>query len=487
MASNPVVTEAPISTPSTPVTTAAPETSSQPAAPSLSDIVSKAAANAEKSLSQPAEVTPVTEVAKPAADTTTEAKPATDVAKPADATATTPNPLDKLGPLPAEKITAALADAPPEVQQFLKDKGLSVEVLTENARLAAQTTQYQELFPTLDDGKVALDGAQNFWKLDAGLPAVQSVEDFNTFMLETLVPMSYERDAAGNPIPDPANPGAFKNDGSIGKLIDFSASVRDSKIAELADLLLKGATTDEDKAFATDLKGAVEFLGNFIKAGYKQPGSKEDPATLPEWARKEIETAKRTNAEAKETSAKTSKERYDLSEQKVTDKTHSELSPIVQAVMDKATGLSDALKTRVVNMVWQELTDRMQKDPLYQRQRDQLSPTASDYEQRRVALNVTHMKPKLTKVLEDVIGDIGGPVVAANKDRHDKIDSQTAASAMEPRTSGTTLQAQPGVSSVEDTGKKALEMARATNPNAQPGGPEYWAAIQKLKRLPTAV
>ena len=245
-------------------------------------MVKGAADRAEKQLTKPAEAAPATEATKPATEAakpaTEQPKPATEPAKPAAEA----NPLDKIGALPAEKITAALAEAPPEVQEYLKGKGLSVEALAENARLAAQTGQFLEKVPSLEALDIALEGNANFLKLDRGLPAVKSVEDFDQFMMETLVPMSYLLDEKGQPIPDPAIPGAFKNDGSIAKLIDYSASVRDSKIAELAEMMVKGASTDDAKAYATDLKGAVDFVAAFIKNGYKMPGAADAAKDLPQ-------------------------------------------------------------------------------------------------------------------------------------------------------------------------------------------------------------
>ena len=473
---------APVSTPET--TSSTPATPVTPAAPSLSDIVSKAADAAEKSLTKPAVEVPAVEPAKPAAEPakpTEETKPA-EPAKPAAEV----NPLDKLGPLPAEKITAALAEAPPEVQQFLKDKGLSVESLTENARLAAQTSQFLERFPTLEAADTALEGAQNFWKLDTGLPAVQDQEGFDKFMMEALVPLSLIRDEQGNPIPDPDNPGAFKNDGSIGKLIDYSAAVRDTKLAELADMMVAGAKTDEAKSFATDLKGAVNFIKAFIDNGYKMPGEKTEVKDLPPDLKARVERAERIERESKERDVSTQQQALNQKEDKIIDQTTKAIEPTIKAFLDK-TALNDKLKVRITNIVWNELTERMLKNPTYIRQRDQLSPNAPDYEQRRVALNKSYMQERIVKILEDVVGDLGGPVVNANKARQEQIDAQSKASAMEPRTSGTTVQAQPALSTSEDIGKKALEMAKLKNPNATVGSREYWEAITQLKKLPTAV
>jgi hypothetical protein len=477
---------APAPTPSpnpAPVESTSVPTASPAAEPSLQDIVREAAESAEKELTKPAEGQPV---AAPAAEP---AKPAVEPAKPAaepDKPATEPakpaveaNPLDKLGPLPAEKITAALAEAPPEVQQYLKDKGLSVESLTENARLAAQTSQFQERFPTLEAADKALEGAQNFWKLDSQLPAVQSVEEFDKFMMETLVPMSFVRDEKGNPIPDPANPGAFKNDGSIAKLIDYSAAVRDQKIVELADMMLQQATTDEDKVFAADLKGAAEFLGNFIKGGYRKPGVAADTTKLPKEVQERLDRADRIERESKERDTRTTKAALDQKEDRIITNTEKVIQPLIKTFLDK-TALSDTLKARITNMVYGELTDRMLKNSLYLRERDDLSPNALDYEQRRVALNKSYMQERVVKILESIVGDLGGPVVDANKDRLNKIDSQSTASRMEPRTSGTTAQSFPATGTSDQFHSKAMELARAENPAAKEGGPEYWKAVLKL-------
>lgn len=456
-----------------PVTPAAP--------PSLSDIVKGAAERAEKELTKPAAEVPAAETPKPDAEA---AKPDAEAAKPAEATKPAEvNPLDKIGALPAEKITAALAKASPETLQFLKDEGLSVEALADNARLAAQTTQYQEMFPSVEAGKEALTGAQNFWKLDQGLPAVQTLEGFDKFMMETLVPMSYLRDEAGNPIPDPSSPGAFKNDGSIGKLVDFSADVRDRSMADLAEKMLAAGGTEEQQNFAKDLKGALQFVGEFIKNGYKMPGEKVDTKTLPKDVQERLDRADKIEKESKDRETQTATQTYELNESKITDNTYAQLSPVVKQMLD-GTAFSGKLKDHIANLAWTQVTESVMKESLYLRQRDQMSPAAKDYQQQRVALNLNYIKPKLVKIIEGLASDFGQPIVDANKARHEKLDSQAKAGQMEPRTSGSTPQTHTAASTPDDISKKALELARQTNPNAELGGREYFAAVMKLKQLP---
>jgi hypothetical protein len=472
---------------------AAPETTSQPAAePSIADIVKDATSEAAAELTKPADTTqPAVEAAKPAAEP---AKPAAEPAKPA-AEAANPaaeaakpaaevNPLDKLGPLPAEKITAALAEAPPEVQAFLKDKGLSVETLTANARMAAEGVQYKERFPTLEAADTALDGAKNFFAIEDKFGAIQSGNDpanFNNFMAH-LAELSFERDAQGKPIPDPANPGAFKNDGSIAKLIDNVSGFRDSKIGELAEMMLKAAQTDEAKSYATDLKGAIEFLGNFVKNGYKMPGPKTEPTKLPPEVQERLDRADRIERESRERDSNTQTQALNQKEDRIIDQTTKAIEPTIKTFLDK-TALNDTLKTRITKMVWNELTDQVLKNDLYRRERDQLSPTAPDYEQRRVALNKSYMQERVVKIIESIVGDLGGPMVDASKARHEKLDSQLDAARMDPKTTGTTPQSHPAPATQDQVHAKAMEMAKAENPNAREGGPEYWKAVMKLDPL----
>ena len=418
---------------------AAPSPAAPAAEPSIADIVKESATEAAAELTKPAESQPAPDATKPAAETAKPAaeaaQPTADAAKPAEAAkpaAAAPNPLDKLGPLPAEKITAALAEAPPEVQQFLKDKGLSVETLTANARMAAEGVQYKERFPTVEAADTALDGAKNFWAIEDKFGAIQSgndTENFKNFMAH-LAELSFERDAQGKPIPDPDNPGAFKNDGSIAKLIDNTANFRDSKIADLADMMLKAAQSDETKSYATDLKAAMEFLGDFVKNGYKMPGAKKEaPKYTPE-DQARLDRADRVEKESRERDASTQKQGFEQKENRIVDQTVKLIEPTIKAALDQS-AFTPELKTLITETVWTRLTGEINKNELYRREREQLSPNAPDYEQRRVALNKTYMQERVVKIIESVVGQLGGPVVDANKARLAKLDSQSDAARME--------------------------------------------------------
>jgi hypothetical protein len=54
---------------------------------------------------------------------------------------------------------------------------------------------------------------------------------------------------------------------------------------------------------------------------------------------------------------------------------------------------------------------------------------------------------------------------------------------MDPKTTGTTPQSHPAPATQDQVHAKAMEMAKAENPNAREGGPEYWKAVMKLDPL----
>ncbi len=475
---------APISAPAAAPSTPAPTTPSEPTQQNeiggfIEEAVARSISEAEKTLGKPAEAAPPT-VASPAAEApAAEApKPGEAVAPPAEA-----NPLDKLGPLPAEKIAAAFKEAPPEVAAFLKEKGLDVETLTQTARDAALATQYQERFPTVEAADTALQGAQNFWKLDEQFPAIKDVATFDKFMMDTLVPLSYILDEEGKPIPDPNIPGAFKNDGSVGRFIKLTTDVEMGKLSEIGSLMLQGAKTEEEKNYAEDIITASKFIEDFRTAGYKMPGSKTDIKSLPADVQARLAEADRIKTDSQTTQAQQQQTAVTQREEKILDQTYDKLTSVFKVLDNSA--LPDSVKTMVADKVWDKVVEALDKNALYKQQRDSLSPRSPNYQERRVALNEQHMKPLIAKVLAEIIPQVGGPIVDANKERHAKIDTQQQAGRMEPRSGSTTPQSHPGpLTSVDDLHTKALEMARAQNPNAAPGSREYFAAFQKLKGLP---
>lgn len=473
----------PVSTPSsstpTPSTEVTPPAATSPEA-ALSDAVKRAVANAEKTLTKPG-----VPVETPAAESPKAEAPKTEAPKTEEPkTETTANPLDKLGPLPAEKIAAALKDAPPEVTTYLKEKGLDVDALSANARLAAETSQYKQVFPTIDAANEALSGAKNFWKIDSGLAEVKDIDTFDKLMM-SLAEMTYVRDEQGNPVPDPDRPGAFLNNGSLAKMVDYSALARDSSLTKLADLAIAKATDDETKNMYTDLKGAVDYIQKFVENGYKFDGKAVDESTLPDSVKTELAEARKLKSTLAARDSEQQSKEFDTQEDSIITETHKQISPMIKDALGK-TALSDKLKASIGKQVWDAVVESLSKNDLYTRQRDTLSRRGNDYVQRRVALNLNYLRDVTAKALGEIVGEIGGSIVDANAARRDKIDTQNDASRMEPKTTGTTPQSHSGVMTDADVQKKALEMAKQTNPNARIGDRDYFSAYIKLKKLPAS-
>lgn len=484
------------STPSTPVTTSTPTAdpvaSPTPGGRSIQDIVKGAVERAEKAATaqhdaltkqlnaEEVKTDPATPTVPEVPKLAVAEDPKPDAEAPKLDAAKPPDPLDKIGPLPAEKIVAALKDAPPEVSNFLKEKGLSIEKLTENARLAAQTSQFQERFQTIEDADDALGSATQFWKLEDAIAGAKDIKGYGNF-LGMVREMSYLLDDAGNKIPD--GNGGFKDDGTVNTLVDFGAAVHFNAVSDLAAQTLKQpGLTEEQRAFYTDLAGAIDFVNQFEKAGYKMPGQEPDLSTLPPAVQERLKEADRLKLERSEGEKRQSTEREKAIEDTILNQTDEKISPIISEALSR-TALTPALQKTVAMTVWNRVVEALQKDEKFGRKVDRMSRGGTDYVQRRVALNNTYLTPIVAAALEEIVGEMGGPVVDANKARLDKIDAQTDASRMDPKTSSTTVQTNAAPSGA-DLKEKALKLAKESNPNARVGDVDYWKALTTLKRLP---
>ena len=176
---------------------------------------------------------------------------------------------------------------------------------------------------------------------------MKDVDGFDKLM-SSLAEMTFIRDEKGQPIPDPNNPGAFQNNGSLAKMIDFSAQVRDQNIVKLADMLIEKAPNDEAKDMAIDLKGALEYVGKFIKNGYKFDGQQVDPKTLPPEVQERLSRADKIEKDQADRQKAEADKQYDESENTILEETHKQLSPMINEVLSKA----DAMLLPSSSMLW---------------------------------------------------------------------------------------------------------------------------------------
>ena len=358
------------------------------------------------------------------------------------------SPYDKSGPLPAEKLAAALAEDKAlstalEGKVIKLDDGREInlkDAIFESSRMAAQAQPILEIAPTLEAAQEMQQASGHFFNLDQKFPAIKDITSYAEFMRDTLLPLSLVLDDEGKPIPDPSNPGMFKNDGSIDRFVRFTGDVEFDQLTKIGQYLEKNSTTEEAKNYAKDIISAAEFLNGFRTNGYKMPvtPSGEKP-TIPPEVQAELDRSRARDKELTERETAQKRQAAETFEEKVSDGTFEKVTPMIEDVIGK-TSLSDYEKKKVAEEVWNDLTNTLSKHDGWQRGRENIMSRRElndSIRDRRVAHNVSYMKSVLTGILDKRLQEAGAKRMEANKERDSKIATQIDKSKMEPRSSTT--------------------------------------------------
>lgn len=348
--------------------------------------------------------------------------PDPNAAKPEDAPAAVPNPLDVKGMLPAEKLAASFED--PEFAAAMEKQGYSKDQLMETARNAALAEEFVEVVGTPRAAKFATEAAGHFYDIEEGFTGIKNIQDFDGFMTNVMVPLSYVLGPDGNPQMN-ADGKSYKTDGSVSRFmsqaVDFELGIIDS--------LIKKAPQDNDDV--KDVQAALEILGNFRKNGYKV-GPAAPPLT-PEQQQRETEIAEREKT-LNTATANARKADVDRFETRITDATDKELTSLIGATL-KPTALSPELRKKAEDDIYLGLQEALAKDRTFKFMAGQERAHGMSEETYRsiVALNVDTLKSKFRDVAKKVLTTYGAHVVKQNADTRGKTDAQIEADRLNPK------------------------------------------------------
>lgn len=363
------------------------------------------------------------------------------------------NPLDKLGPLPAEKIAKAIADKP-ELAAALKAAGLDGDTLIHNARLAAETSQYKAIAPTIESAKFMQESAGHFYDIEERFPSIGKLEDFDSFVMETMLPLSVLRNEKGEVLTNPD--GTFQTDGSVQRFLQFASDADLGYIKTAAQQLGKAAS-DEDKEYYGHLEAAIDYLNEFRQAGYQKPGAKTTDAISPEIQRR-LDAADKTVKESRERDAATQADRQKITEDRIFDDTLNGIKPLMRATLD-GTALSPKLKEKAEKEIWKGVFDSLDSNREFQQlKRGHWSRgTGAEQIKALAALNITTIEGIFATVAENVLSEYGAELVAANSARHTAIDTAIARDKSTPTSASTSAAAAPKVMSEDDIDAQATK------------------------------
>lgn len=426
----------------------------------------------------------------------------------------TVDPLDKLGPLPAEKLNEALTANPALVAE-LEKAGLDKDLLFETCRKAGETELYYEAgLPTPESAKFAVENANHFYDIEEHFPtAGVNLENFDNFMANVMVPLSIVRDANGQPIPDPKNPGQFKTDGSVSKFMERAVEYENQAISknvctagiEAASKFITGkddegrptfadAAQEEKYNYFSQLQAAVDFYEEFRKNGYRMPTS-EKPAELSPEHKAEMERLRARDQEVTQNEVKVQQERQTVYTEQVATDTLKATSPFVEEILN-GTSLTPELKTETGNAIWADLKAKMDGFRTYQEQKkayyaQAFAKGATEEQQKKafdslVSLNARTMKNFLNGsngIIAKNLKRFGGQQISAAEQRKQKVAAQVEADRMSSgaRAAGSTNA--KGVPSGAELDKAVMELARKNHEGSgEPTAAEIIRATFQIKQ-----
>jgi hypothetical protein len=403
-----------------------------------------------------------------------------------------PNPLDKLGPLPVETLAKAITDNPTLTAE-LEKAGIDSELLYETSRRAAQADQFFEIYPDVDSAKFAAESAQRFYDIEDGFPKIKTVEDLDSFITKTMLPLSTLYGQDGKPLMA-ADGKTYQTDGSIANFFDATSQMETIMAARAADALIAqaakiaGEEGERAKEQAERIKDAIVLAQQFRDAGYRIPPPKgtgpkrspEDQATIDKLTR-ENQEAERVRLEGQQAELKA------FDDGVLTDTTTA-TSGFIAGVLNR-TALTDYDKSNIAEKVNAAAWEALEKNRHFQARKASLQSLAATPENRKalVTLARTAFEHEALKFLETEIAQAGGKIMTRQQQRKDKIETQKADDRMNQGGSTTTAAKPAAPMTAGEIRAQAIKNLKASG-NAYPDDGEILAESLRLRKaaLPTA-
>lgn len=408
------------------------------------------------------------------------------------------DPLDKIGPLPAETVGAALKS-----EAFVaacKEAGIDTDLLMETSRMAAEAQMYRDAgLPTPEAAAFAVENANHFYDIEENFVKVKDAASLDDFMVNTMLPLSFLRDAEGNPIPDPTNPGQFKTDGTVQRFMSANVDMDHGWTSQIADQLLASAAkfksadgeystgkAQEVATYATQLKDAIAFVDEFRKNDYKIPSGEAKPQMSAE-DKAEMDRLRARDAQVTETEKNNQAEKSQIFATQVQTDTVAGIDPLVSETL-KSSSLDDYAKSKVTDDVWKDLTTALEKDRTFQQMKSALYAKGMDEKNFKalVALNTRTAKNLLlgkNGILEKHLTAAGQRRQTSQVQRDTKIDAQIKTDTMNQGARAAASTNAAGTMTSAQIQAKARELATAENGGKRPEDAAVLRHVLKLRGL----
>jgi hypothetical protein len=409
------------------------------AAKIAADEAAAAAGATEEKPAPTEEATPVVE--KTAEEVATEeeaAKAASEAAKPEDEDDEIPNfddfEVDPIALAPKELATKIEAD--PALAAALDGNPDLKNQIFANARLAAETAQFKEVFGSPAEAKVAAEGHATFASISGSM---SGLVDGDTKTLTPVITQMLEASALRGPDGELQydKNGALVTDGTVGKFLRTSFQRRMEILAEECK-----QNGDEDGLAAVDI--LMERAGLRATSSANEEEMSAEMRTQHEAIKAERAALEREKQE-RVTEVATA---YNTT---VNTKIDAMMDAGIGALLSRATGLNDFSRATVETNIRTALAKEIARNPQFQTEMDRLDrmPYGKDRQKAHMALATRYFQSGLAKVATAELAKAGAAITAKQKAQAEKSAARTEAARSEVRGATTTAKSAPVLSERE--------------------------------------
>ena len=319
-------------------------------------------------------------------------------------------PKELAGKIESDAALTAALDANPELKNEL----------FANARLAAETAQFKEVFGSPAEAKIAAEGHAKFAAISSKMLSIQdgdaaSLAPVMTSMLEA----SALRGPDGQLQYDPK--GQLITDGSVGRFLRNSFQQR----MEMFASQFQAAGDDEGQA-------AVDIL--MERAGLRASSSAKEEEMSAEM-RTQHESIKTERAALEREKSERKAEVAGAYTATVNTRIDAMMDAGISAVLSRATGLNDFSRKTVEGNIRTALAQEISRNPQFQTEMDRLDrmPYGPERQKAHMALATRYFQTGLAKVATAKLAEAGAALTAKQQMQADKSAARTEAARSEVR------------------------------------------------------
>jgi hypothetical protein len=305
----------------------------------------------------------------------------------------------------------------PALRQALEADPALRNAMFRNARLAAETSRYKDVFPDLDSARYAAREAARFREID-DLFMDATTPQGTTRFLQKWAEMAVLVDEQGNPV--------LEN--GVPRMHPAFVSLLDNMRNHELEFLRQSAERNGDE----ELLAALDIVRERTS-----PGSRAQDNELPPHIRA---AAEQIRARESELNRRQLEQQYAEQAQfnhAVSEDVTQRINTLIEPALDKA-ALSDFVRQTAREKIDNAIADSLGRNRFFQARMAELAryPPTPQTRQQRLNVVMSHVQAIAGPIVRQVLRDASQPVMRAQEQRKAKIDAQVARSRSEPK--GTT-------------------------------------------------